>query len=439
MYPACLSSKIEITRDLKRRNECIHKWLGADTSKRQGQEKPQPKTKPKPKTQAKEEEMDDNPLPITEEHVWRDQLAPSPIEVVNHFYRTPEPTTQHHAEVVDEKPPTLPEQLVTQKSVQKAHVKPTLEMFSASHLGQRLPPLKTIPSIKSVQTPNQLIQMLQIATHKLNDLNGTSVKHCKVLRLYHMSDFNDDPKIVSSKAPPLSELAQYMGTTPKSLKKWFTMYLNALTRKFNFEKFGEDKIKDHFGIFAGIEEFYQLTIGGEQALEEYFEGAVQKVVLDAEKALSQPYNIFAETPGSNKRQHSPFSVTQPVASYSGHGQTGTNASANNEDTVIYDHNPKSPFLRNYERMEARLLDLKSRNDAGTNSELMSIQLCKTTKRVKRGTKDRMLCMVEGCEKHAQTRCDGCCTTHFRVLSTGVIKEKKVSLVLSLPGPTLLKT
>ena len=408
--------------------------------------------------------MSDYPQPpIAHEHAWRDQLVPSPIEVVTNY--RPEPSTQVNTHPVDthvddthpvdtypvdthsfdmhsvdtypvdtnaadEKPSSLPNH--AHDSLPKPN-----ELLLSSHLGQRLPPLKTIPTIKSVQTPNQLIQMLQHATHKLNELHGTHIKHCKVLRLYNLSELNDDSKSVATKVPTLSQLAESMDTTPKSLKKWYTIYQNAVMRDFNFEEFGEDRIKDHYGVFFELEERYQFSKCGERAMKEYFlevgkrvgEGAQTDMKRKMSRIrrnrssgaesndLTHHYNIVNDTPGMKNDAND-------VASYNKHNLSRAIAGVN-EDYLLIDH--KNPFPYHFQINEARLLDLRSRNGEDASNKVSAIQLCSVAKRVKRGIKDRMLCMVVGCEKHAQTRCDGCCTAHFRLLSSTTGKDKEVSL------------
>jgi hypothetical protein len=227
--------------------------------------------------------------------------------------------------------------------------------------------------------------MLQYTTHKLNELNGTHIKHCKVLRLYNLSELSVDPESVTNNAPTLSQLAEYMETTPKSLKKWYNMYLHAVMRDFNFLEFGNDKIKDHHGVFfdpfyAVEEECYQFSEGSERAMEEYCQEVAMRVVVDAENGEER---AMSRTGGNNLSQ-----------------------------SQIYEE----AFLHNFQKNEARILELGS-----------GLQVSSTAKRVKKGHKERILCMVVGCEKHAQTKCDGCCTIHFRLLSSAAIKDQKVSL------------
>ena len=231
--------------------------------------------------------------------------------------------------------------------------------------------------------------MLQYTTHKLNELNGTHIKHCKVLRLYNLSELSVDPESVTNNAPTLSQLAEYMETTPKSLKKWYNMYLHAVMRDFNFLEFGNDKIKDHHGVFfdpfyAVEEECYQFSEGSERAMEEYCQEVAMRVVVDAENGEER---AMSRTGGNNLSQ-----------------------------SQIYEE----AFLRNFQKNEARILELGS-----------GLQVSSTAKRVKKGHKERILCMVVGCEKHAQTKCDGCCTIHFRLLSSAAIKDQKVSLTISI--------
>ena len=80
----------------------------------------------------------------------------------------------------------------------------------------------------------------------------------------------------------------------------------------------------------------------------------------------------------------------------------------------------SPFDRHLQINQAYLAELRSRDD----DDAKNIQLGSSCKRIKAGSKDRVLCMVSGCEKHAQAKSNGCCSSHFRILSKG--KSKTVS-------------
>ena len=429
----------EITRDLKRRNESIHKWLGVSVDDSSSKSE-QPQKQPSLPTLYEEAMNDDDyePLPITQEHAWRDQLAASPIEMeANHF---PEPPARFHPHPVDtytlfnEKPSHS-----KPNHIRKANDKPMIDQLIASHLGQRLPPVKTIPTINSVQTPNDLIHLLQHATHKLNELHGTHIKHCKVLRLYNMSEFNDhDLSSVVSRAPSLTELAEYMKTTQKRLKRSYNMYQNAVMGGFDFDQFGEDRIKDH-SVFYGLEEVeesYQLSNGGERLIEEYLRHVGKKIVNDAVSAQEKAsigaengdYNLFAAPdPGDDKDPWN-SALSDTMMGLNSYSQAGLQrqyiAPVKTTNQAHVSNDTKSTWQRNLERNQARVADLEGDH---------AIQLDSHAKRVKRGNKDRMLCMVKGCEKHAQTRSDGCCNAHFSLISSlsGKGKGKKVSFALSL--------
>jgi len=397
----------KITQDLKRRNESIHKWRRINNNNKWG-------NAPLPAYQGIA-----GPLSIEQDHEWRDQLAPSSIEAVANYHP---PSSQVYAppnithvvdtrnvdthpvstrpvdtHATDEKPPSLLNHAHTSSTkpnhVQKSKPKSSIELLTSSHLGQRLTPLKHIPAVKSIQTPNQLIHMLQHATHKLNEMYGTQSKHCKVLRLYHLPELNDSSKSVTTKAPTLSQLAEFMETTAKRLHKWYTMYQNAVTKGFDFEKFGEEKIKDHYGIFFATEKRYFLSKCGERAMEEHFLEVGKRVV---EGNRTDPKcNVVDVMPRIN-------------------------VDANNDGSFS---GSKNPFLHHFERNQARLLNLKNKPGEDVNPLVLAIQLSSIAKRIKRGEKDRMVCMVVDCGKHAQTRCDGCCTAHFRLLSfTGKYKK-----------------
>ena len=94
----------------------------------------------------------------------------------------------------------------------------------------------------------------------------------------------------------------------------------------------------------------------------------------------------------------------------------------------------SPFGRYFQINTACLAKMQS-NDECAMAKDSSIQLDKVPKRLKVGPKDRMLCMVLGCERHTQARCNGCCSSHFRMLSSTAASitsnAKKVSLAQAI--------
>jgi len=121
-----------------------------------------------------------------------------------------------------------------------------------------------------------------LASHKLNELNGTSSKHRKQLRLYELREFSAvcglNPSMQKD-IPSLAELAEYMETTPKSLRKWFRMYKKALTRRFDFKSFGDDRIRDHYDVFYGSD-FYQFSKDAEVAIEKFFDDTGKRIMKD---------------------------------------------------------------------------------------------------------------------------------------------------------------
>ena len=427
----------KITRDLKRRNESIHKWLGVSTTSSSNGSKSSTTIGTLQKQQAPFEQYEyeqsdymveeEELLPITQEHAWRGQLAPSPIDM-DELQCT---NTADSRAFYDGKQQSSfkPNKVQTNRML--------VDQLIASHLGQRLPPLKNIVTSKSIQTPNQLISMLQLATHKVNELNGTHTKHCRVLRLYNLSELNSFDQSIVMAAPRLSELADFMNTTRKSLKKWFAMYLNSVIGGFDYDRFGDDRINNHQKIFFGIEHStsYHITTGGEKMMEAFFQHVEKKVFQDAaEISRKNPnidedddYNLFAATPGdvSDPWNNEPSNTLVGVTSSSSYNQGPysdhrcTQVPTTKTHVFYSDDEDKSPFQRNFERNQARLDAL----DTG-------LELDREAKRVKRGVKDRMLCMIKGCEKHAQTRSDGCCNAHFSMIGKGKIpkgkKGKKVS-------------
>jgi len=438
----------------------IHKWLDTDNIELSQQH-----------SSCHAITSDYHPLPIAHDHACRDHSALSPIAVLANF-RSPTPSTQWDTRPTDmlasdEKPPTslrqnihgsYPKRSVVGKSVQKPHdvrsnAKSTLEKLKFSHIGQEVPPISTLAAIKIVKTPNQLIQMLQLATHKLNELHGTNGKQTRMLRLYNLSEFNCYSMGVISSAPSISDLALCMNTTSATLKKWFTMYKNALMRDFDFNELGNERIKDHHSAFYPEDERYRLSHLGERAIEQYFRHVGKQVFEDTENArddtsrgltnrgdlteldgFTRSSNIVDEA--AKTRQVPPvldsdkmggirFSETRRPKN--ARREPATILHAGNEDQHL---DTTSPFNR-YFRINAACL-AKIQN---THDEYAKIQLDSVPKRLKAGSKDRMLCMVLGCEKHTQAQCNGCCSAHFRMLSSAAAstigKDKKVSLVQTI--------
>lgn len=277
--------------------------------------------------------------------------------------------------------------------------------------------------------------MLQLATHKLNELHGTSHTHNKMLRLFNLSEFSVHPNDVIRNAPTVSELAEYMDITPITLKKWFTFYKNAIMRDFDFNQFGDERIKYHHSIFYAEDDLYQISQLGEMTIEEYFRQVGEEVFEDAVDAckdsrsracmnrseslevndLTHCYNIFddesAETssgPSIRENRRSKIARCEPMVIIA----------ADDEDQL---HDNLSPFDRHLQINQTYLAELLSRDD---DDDAKNIQLGSSCKRIKAGSKDRVLCMVSGCEKHAQAKSNGCCSSHFRILSKG--KSKTVS-------------
>ena len=417
----CPNFHTEITADISKRNKSIHRWL-----RRNSNDQHQSSFK-----SSDEIIPDHRSLLITQNYAWRDKLVASPIA----FDERPSSSKpNHHLTCIPKKSSSKPS--LVDKFLYTTKKKSTSDRLKSSHLGQRLPPLGSLTFIKWVQRPNQLIQMLQLATHKLNELHGTSHTHNKMLRLYNLSEFSVHPNDVISNAPTVSELAEYMDITPITLKKWFTFYKNAIMRDFDFNQFGDERIKDHHSIFYAEDELYRLSQLGEMTIEEYFRQVGEEVFEDAVDAckdsrsrdcmnnrseslefndLTHIYNIFdddsAETssgPSIRESRRSKIARCEPMIIIA----------EDDEDQLL---DSISPFDRHLQINRAYLAELLSRDD----DDAKNIQLGSSCKRMKAGSKDRVICMVSGCEKHAQAKSNGCCSSHFRILSKG--KSKTVSL------------
>lgn len=412
----------EITADISKRNKSIHRWLLSDSNDQHDQH--QSSFKP-----SDEIIPDHRSLLITQNYAWRDKLVASPIA----FDERPLSKPNHHLSFITKKPSSKTR--LVDKCLYTPKKKSTSETLKSSHLGQRLPPLSILTFIKWVQRPNQLIQMLQLATHKLNELHGTSHTHNKMLRLYNLSEFSVHPNDVISNAPTVSELAEYMDITPISLKKWFTFYKNAIMRDFDFNQFGDERIKDHHSIFYAKDELYQLSQLGEMTIEEYFRQVGEDVFEDAVDAckdsrsracmnrsesfefndLTHCYNIFDDESAETR---SGPSICESRRSKIARCEHMVIIAEDDKDQLL---DNLSPFDRHLQINQAYLAELLSRDD----DDAKNIQLGSSCKRIKAGSKDRVLCMVSGCERHAQAKSNGCCSSHFRILSTG--KSKTVSL------------
>ena len=86
---------------------------------------------------------------------------------------------------------------------------------------------------------------------------------------------------------------------------------------------------------------------------------------------------------------------------------------------------ESVFSTHLRLNQARLFALSERPDVD-QLLVASISLDTSVKRLKCGSKTRTLCMMSGCKKHAQTRCDGLCNAHYNTISTGNSKMPIIS-------------
>ena len=220
----------EITLDITKRNLTIHKWLVGDSNVScQEESSCHPNDVP----------LNHHPLPIKHGRACRVNMVSPPMAGPAKFRSTTQSTGWNAYPTdrlgYDNEKPGVGISPPTMHGV-RMNAESTLEKLKVSHIGTDLPPLRATVSTKFVQTPNRLIQMLQLATHKLNELHDTKGKPSGRLRLYNLSDLNCFSMGVISDAPSLSELATFMKITPITLKKWYTIYKNAMQRNFDFEK-----------------------------------------------------------------------------------------------------------------------------------------------------------------------------------------------------------
>jgi hypothetical protein len=161
----------------------------------------------------------------------------------------PSPRKRTAVTILTVKPPS-PKPQIEKKTAASAKVETSIEFAPLEH---RPPPLKalTITSKTEVETVDQLVQMLQLATHKLNDLHGTVRRHCKVLKLYNIAGLESDPEDVNPKAPSLAQLAKHMKVNVSELQKWYSMYRLAESSEFDFRKHADDLLSRHREAFFG--------------------------------------------------------------------------------------------------------------------------------------------------------------------------------------------
>mmetsp|Transcript_7489 Transcript_7489/g.12411 ORF Transcript_7489/g.12411 Transcript_7489/m.12411 type:complete len:1519 (-) Transcript_7489:40-4596(-) len=293
------------------------------------------------------------------------------------------------------------------------------DLLDASHLGKRLPPINSLSTVRAIQTPNELIQTLLLASHKLNELNGTSSKHRKQLRLYELREFSAvcglNPSIHKD-IPTLAELAEYMETTSKSLRKWFRMYKKALTRRFDFKSFGDDRIRDHYDVFYGSD-YYQFSRDAEIEIERFFEYTGKSIMQDYDCGAVQQSNERSIEMEASYNDGTNIFNKSTLEQISGERPSRKAVMRTIQEEI--DHRPissdgESVFQRHFLRNQARLQSIPG----------CSFTLYPKVKRIEKGQKIRTICMVDRCEKQAQTKCDGCCTAHYRALSS-VPYEKNV--------------
>lgn len=162
---------------------------------------------------------------------------------------------------------------------------------------------------------------------------------------------------------------------------------------------------------------YKICSFGEKTMEQYFSHVGVKIV---ENALHGGFSL-------NWKEPDACGILADVAPAI-HDQLSVRPQpkmeSSNYVSNLSDH--KSSFLRHFQINSSRLADLQRKMNGLKDSELSSAQLSSAIKRVKIGSKDRVLCMVVECEKHAQTKCNGCCTAHYRLLNSTAVTDKKVS-------------
>ena len=210
---------------------------------------------------------------------------------------------------------------------------------------------------------------------------------------------------------------------------------------------GDDLFQDHRGIFNTISdpEVHRWTANGEMALNMFCHGVIEDMIRQEHSesdAQQQAANLFGEgtstdrrrlpprqvrdgkrssltrtpdwlkddvDPRSSKRQKVTFDLV-PDAGQANDRSEAHNVSKNNGNV----------FSTHLRMNQARLCALSERPDVD-QLLVASISLDTSVKRLKCGPKTRTLCMISGCKKHAQTRCDGLCNAHFNTISTGKSK------------------
>ena len=167
---------------------------------------------------------------------------------------------------------------------EKASSKPT-----QSVLDDPLPSRKliTVGPRTSIETVSQLIQILQLATHKINDIYGSNHQHGRVLKLYELPELGG----TAIDTPTLGDLAKYMSLSRINIRKWFDMCIRAERRGVDLRTLENDRIDLHAGLFEEGEGDHILVLNdnGETAIEDFFDQVVSSVIAeiddDAEKTI----------------------------------------------------------------------------------------------------------------------------------------------------------
>lgn len=191
-------------------------------------------------------------------------------------------------------PPQYNEQLAREPSAQRDDqsenkLSPKSEQPKLSILEDRLPSKKQLEvnSRTPIETVSQLVQILQLASHKLNDLHGSTRRHCKVIRLNQMPELGGEGAGVPM--PTLSELAQCMRVPKRNILKWFEMLQYAENKGYDLSLYGKYRLDRHRGMFEEGEfddDIYVLDESGESAIETHFDRVAQTVLKEIKDCLA---------------------------------------------------------------------------------------------------------------------------------------------------------
>lgn len=213
----------------------------------------------------------------------------------------------------------------------------------------------------------------------------------------------------------------------------------------SYFRHGDDLFQDHSGIFNMKREVHQWTADGERALNTFCHSVLEEMIQQEHSdngAQQQVANLFGEGTSTDRRRLPPRQVRDGKSSsltripdwlkddidppkskrqkVTFDAILDAGQPNNRSETCHVSKSNENVFSTHLRQNQARLCALSERPDVD-QLLVASISLDTIVKRLKCGSKTRTLCMISGCKKHAQTRCDGLCNAHYNTISTGKSK------------------